>query len=94
MGDAPSSDTVWRKSSRSGSTGGECVEVARKGPGSAVRDSKNPEGGFLYGEGRVDSDDFADQAGRIRPLNHPIHAAPRDEVRRVVLSAVDKCSGC
>ncbi len=47
MGDAPSSDTVWRKSSRSGSTGGECVEVARKGPGSAVRDSKNPEGGFL-----------------------------------------------
>lgn len=41
------SNTVWRKSSRSGSTGGECVEVARKGAVNAVRDSKNPEGGFL-----------------------------------------------
>ena len=38
---------VWRKSSRSGSTGGECVEVARKGSVNAVRDSKNPDGGFL-----------------------------------------------
>jgi len=47
MGDAARSNTVWRKSSRSGSTGGECVEVARKGPVNAVRDSKNPEGGFL-----------------------------------------------
>ncbi|MEU9884634.1 DUF397 domain-containing protein [Sphaerisporangium sp. NPDC051017] len=33
----------WRKSSRSGSDGGECVEVAVGLPGTvAVRDSKNP----------------------------------------------------
>lgn len=35
----------WRKSSRSGSNGGNCVEVARNLPEVvAVRDSKNPEG--------------------------------------------------
>lgn len=38
---------VWHKSSHSGSSGGECVEVARLGRVSAVRDSKAPEGGFL-----------------------------------------------
>jgi hypothetical protein len=33
----------WRKSSRSGSNGGNCVEVARNLTGAiAVRDSKNP----------------------------------------------------
>jgi hypothetical protein len=35
----------WRKSSRSGDNGGECVEVARNLPGTvAVRDSKDPHG--------------------------------------------------
>ncbi len=35
----------WRKSARSGGTGGNCVEVARNLPGViAVRDSKNPDG--------------------------------------------------
>ena len=35
----------WHKSTRSGSNGGQCVEVARNVPGVvAVRDSKNPEG--------------------------------------------------
>jgi hypothetical protein len=34
----------WRKSSRSGDTGGDCVEVADLAPGVAVRDSKNPDG--------------------------------------------------
>jgi len=35
----------WRKSSRSGNNGGNCVEVARNLPGVvAVRDSKDPEG--------------------------------------------------
>lgn len=35
----------WRKSSFSGTTGGNCVEVARNLPGAvAVRDSKNPDG--------------------------------------------------
>jgi hypothetical protein len=37
----------WRKSSYSGNTGGECVEVADLGPGVAVRDSKNPGVGIL-----------------------------------------------
>jgi hypothetical protein len=42
------SGAVWRKSSYSGSSGGQCVEVARNLPGIvAVRDSKNPHGGAL-----------------------------------------------
>lgn len=35
---------VWRKSSRSGGEGGNCVELASVG---AVRDSKNPTAGVL-----------------------------------------------
>lgn len=34
----------WRKSSRSGGTGGNCIELASIG---AVRDSKNPSGPVL-----------------------------------------------
>jgi hypothetical protein len=35
----------WRKSSKSGGNGGNCVEVARNLPGVvAVRDSKDPDG--------------------------------------------------
>jgi len=42
------SRAVWRKSARSGGTGGNCVEVARNLPGIvAVRDSKNPDGPSL-----------------------------------------------
>ncbi|MFD5481145.1 DUF397 domain-containing protein [Streptomyces hawaiiensis] len=37
----------WRKSSYSGSSGGECVEVADLGVRVAVRDSKDPEVGTL-----------------------------------------------
>jgi len=38
----------WRKSSRSGDNGGNCVEVARNLPGAvAVRDSKNTQGPVL-----------------------------------------------
>jgi hypothetical protein len=39
----------WRKSSYSGSNGGECVEVADGCPAGAVpvRDSKNPSGPVL-----------------------------------------------
>jgi hypothetical protein len=38
----------WRKSTRSGSNGGECVEVADNLPGLvAVRDSKDPAGPVL-----------------------------------------------
>ncbi|MEU4568276.1 DUF397 domain-containing protein [Micromonospora sp. NPDC023956] len=36
---------VWRKSTRSGGSGGNCVEVAHHVPGVvAVRDSKDPDG--------------------------------------------------
>lgn len=39
------SAAVWRKSSRSGDSGGQCVEVAANLPGVvAVRDSKDPSG--------------------------------------------------
>jgi hypothetical protein len=42
MGD---SDVTWRKSSYSGASGGNCVEVAQfADPAIAVRDSKDPEG--------------------------------------------------
>jgi len=42
---APETSTVtWRKSSHSGTTGGECVEVASVAPAVAVRDSKDPDG--------------------------------------------------
>lgn len=38
----------WRKSTRSGGNGGNCVEVADNLPGMvAVRDSKNPDGAML-----------------------------------------------
>jgi hypothetical protein len=39
---------VFRKSTKSGSNGGNCVEVAMNIPGVvAVRDSKDPDGGTL-----------------------------------------------
>lgn len=47
---------MWRKSSYSGSTGGDCAEVARLGGLRAVRDSKNPHGevlGFTTSEWRA-----------------------------------------
>lgn len=37
----------WRKSSRSGSQGGQCVEVASTSDTWYVRDSKNPAAGIL-----------------------------------------------
>lgn len=40
-------EAVWRKSSYSGQEGNECVEVAILGDGAAVRDSKDPQGGFF-----------------------------------------------
>lgn len=42
------SGAVWKKSSRSGNNGGECVEVTTNLPRVvAVRDSKNPTGPVL-----------------------------------------------
>jgi Domain of unknown function (DUF397) len=47
----------WRKSSYSGTNGGNCVEVTRNLPGIvAVRDSKDPDGPkliFTLGEWRA-----------------------------------------
>ena len=40
-------DAVWRKSSRSGGTGGNCVEVAFAQGAAALRDSKDPHGPAL-----------------------------------------------
>ncbi len=41
-------NAIWRKSRRSGSSGGNCVEVARNLPGVvAVRDSKDVAGPAL-----------------------------------------------
>jgi len=37
----------WRKSSRSGAQGGQCVEVAATDDRWYVRDSKDPDGGML-----------------------------------------------
>jgi hypothetical protein len=40
----------WRKSTRSGNTGGSCVEVAEVAGMVAVRDSKDPSGpAYLFG---------------------------------------------
>ena len=56
MSEADLSRAEWRKSSRSGSNGGACVEVARNLPcGVAVRDSKNPNGPVLI----VSEDEWA-----------------------------------
>ncbi|BCJ38510.1 hypothetical protein Athai_60130 [Actinocatenispora thailandica] len=42
------SGATWRKSSRSGNNGGQCVEVADNLPGVvAIRDSKDPDGPVL-----------------------------------------------
>ncbi|MGV9450153.1 DUF397 domain-containing protein [Streptomyces sp. NPDC003635] len=38
---------TWRKSSYSGDTGGDCVEVADLAPLIAIRDSKHPTHGVL-----------------------------------------------
>ncbi|MDT0468249.1 DUF397 domain-containing protein [Streptomyces gibsoniae] len=38
---------TWRKSSYSGDTGGECVEVADLNRHIAIRDSKDPDAGAL-----------------------------------------------
>lgn len=40
-------DIVWRKSSRSNTQGGNCVEVATLPGRVLVRDSKHPDGGTL-----------------------------------------------
>jgi hypothetical protein len=41
------SEYVWRKATRSGATGDNCIEVATAGDRVLVRDSKHPDGGAL-----------------------------------------------
>jgi hypothetical protein len=50
----------WRKSSYSGSNGGNCIEIATAANAVAVRDSKNPDGPVLALR-RQDWQRFADQ---------------------------------
>jgi hypothetical protein len=53
----------WRKSTKSGGNGGNCVEVARNLPGIvAVRDSKHPDGPVLI----VSRDEWAIFVTRVR----------------------------
>ncbi|TDC49793.1 DUF397 domain-containing protein [Actinomadura sp. KC345] len=49
------STATWRKSSHSGGTGGECVELASAPGIIALRDSKNPDGPKLI----LERNDFA-----------------------------------
>ncbi|TDC96547.1 DUF397 domain-containing protein [Actinomadura sp. 7K507] len=46
---------TWRKSSHSGNTGGECVELASAPGIIALRDSQDPDGPKLL----LDRDEFA-----------------------------------
>ena len=46
-------ELIWRKSSRSGSDGGQCVELANLETKVAVRDSKYPDGPVLVASRRV-----------------------------------------
>lgn len=41
------SNATWRKASRSGENGGDCVELAGLPGAVAVRDSKDPDGPVL-----------------------------------------------
>ncbi|WP_149259738.1 DUF397 domain-containing protein [Actinomadura sp. K4S16] len=41
-------ELTWRKSSRSGSSGGSCVELAGMKGRVAIRDSKDPDGPMLF----------------------------------------------
>jgi len=63
MGPADLTNATWNKSSYSGGTGGNCVEVAANLPGVvALRDSKNPDGPALV----VEPEAFAALVAGIR----------------------------
>ncbi|WP_019633044.1 DUF397 domain-containing protein [Actinomadura atramentaria] len=58
------SNARWRKSSRSGSNGGECVELATVPGTVAIRDSKDPQGPNLL----LDRSSFRRFTAAIRAL--------------------------
>ncbi len=55
-------NTPWRKSTRSGGNGGQCVEVRRHDGAIQVRDSKNPHGPVLT----YSAEAWREFVGRIR----------------------------
>jgi hypothetical protein len=56
---------AWRKSSYSQGGGSDCVEVASASGSVAIRDSKDPDGGFLV----VAPDAFSGLVNRIKHSN-------------------------
>ncbi|MDB4872853.1 MAG: hypothetical protein JWL97_3857 [Gemmatimonadales bacterium] len=56
------STPLWRKSSRSDTSGNECVEVAQLPGNIGIRDSKNPTGGHLT----LESARFAGLVARVK----------------------------
>ncbi|MDX6429632.1 MAG: hypothetical protein QOE54_1998 [Streptosporangiaceae bacterium] len=54
--------TEWRKSSRSNTSGGDCVEAARLSGTIGIRDSKQPHAGHLA----ISRDEFAGLVQRIK----------------------------
>ncbi|TDB74609.1 DUF397 domain-containing protein [Actinomadura sp. KC216] len=61
---------TWRKSSHSGSFGGDCVEVTMVGDRNAVRDSKNPQGDHLT----IDRDSWAALVSQIKQGAHDLRS--------------------
>lgn len=58
----------WRKSSRSGGSGGDCVEVAGLASMVALRDSKSPAGPKLV----IDTADWRAFTRRIKAGEHDL----------------------
>jgi uncharacterized protein DUF397 len=61
-------DRTWRKSSYSGSNGGNCIEITTAPGTVAVRDSTNPHGPVLAFTGQ-DWQQFTDQVKAAPQLN-------------------------
>jgi uncharacterized protein DUF397 len=60
--------TEWRKSSRSDTSGGDCVEVADLAGTVGVRDSKNPDGPKLV----IDTAAWSTFTSRIKANEHDL----------------------
>ena len=68
-------DVAWRKSSYSGSNGGNCVEIAAAQGTVAVRDSNDPRGPVLI-FGRRTWQQFAGQVKTAPSYRQPRVAGP------------------